>query len=128
MLGAQDLRVNHSCCGTLEGFTIVQIGSGSGTGLQEESVHNGCLITDWGALCNIRPAFSTCWDPQLCWHIIYLEMIAVHLVLKAILPDLRDHHLFVWFDNMTVAAYINHQGGLRLHPLNRLVRLPLLWA
>lgn len=85
-------------------------------------------ITDWGALCNIRPAFSTCWDPQLCWHIIYLEMIAVHLVLKAILPDLRDHHLFVWFDNMTVAAYINHQGGLRLHPLNRLVRLPLLWA
>lgn len=31
-------------------------------------------------------------------------------------------------DNMTVVAYINHQGGMRLHSLYSMVRCLLLWV
>lgn len=55
-------------------------------------------------------------------------MMTVHLVLKTFLLDLRDHQVLLWLDNMMVVAYINHQGGPRLHPLNRLEKLLLLWA
>lgn len=48
--------------------------------------------------------------------------------LKAILPDMKGHHALVHWDNMTVVANINHQGGLRSCPLYKLVRSLLLWA
>lgn len=41
------------------------------------------------------------------------------------LPDLRGHHILLRSDNVTVVAYINHQGGLRSHPLNKLAQYNL---
>ncbi len=69
------------------------------------------------------------WEgPHLMWHINCLEMLAVFQALKHFLLDLRGHHVLVRTDNMSVVSYINHHGGLRSHPLYRLVRQILLWA
>ncbi len=41
---------------------------------------------------------------------------------------LGDHHVLVRTNNISVIAYINHQGGLRSCPLYRLARQILVWA
>ncbi len=48
--------------------------------------------------------------------------------LKYFLQQLRGYHVLVRVDNMAVVSYINHQGGLRWHRLNRLAQQVLLWA
>lgn len=52
--------------------------------------------------------------------------MAVFLTLKHSLPDLRG--VLVQTDNTFVFSYINHQGGLRSCPLNKLTHQILLWA
>lgn len=56
------------------------------------------------------------------WHINCLEIMAVILVLKVFLSILKRHHVLVHSDNMMLVANINHQGGLRMHPVYQLVR------
>ncbi len=52
----------------------------------------------------------------------------VFLALKNFLADLRGHHVLVRSDNTSVVFYINHQGGLRSHPLCKLAGQILLWS
>ncbi len=65
---------------------------------------------------------------HLTWHINCLEMLAVFRALKHFLPDLRNHNVLVRTDNTAVVSYINHQGGLRSHPLNKLAHQILVWS
>ena len=52
------------------------------------------------------------------FHIIYLELQAVKLVLKHFLPFLRGQHVLVRIDNTMVMAYINRQWELHSHHLH----------
>ncbi len=65
---------------------------------------------------------------HLTWHINCLEMLAVFPALKHFLPDLRNHNVLVRIDNTAVVSYINHQGGLRSHPLYKLAHQILVWS
>lgn len=56
------------------------------------------------------------------------EIMVVFLAPKAFLKNLKGYHILVRSDSMMVVAYINNQGGLRSHPLNRVARRLLLWA
>jgi len=49
------------------------------------------------------------------WHIYCLQMLAVYRVLRSFLPHLKDHHVLIRIDNMSVVTYITCQGGLRSH-------------
>ncbi len=48
--------------------------------------------------------------------------------LKHSLPDLRNPHVIVCNNNTVVATYINHQGGLRSCPSNKLAHQILGWS
>ncbi|KAL0170481.1 hypothetical protein M9458_035077, partial [Cirrhinus mrigala] len=85
-------------------------------------------LTRWGAVMDGHPARSLWSGHQLTWHINCLEMMAVFQALKLFRPDLRDRHVLVRNDNTTVVCYINHQGGLRSHPLYKLVHQILVWS
>ncbi|KAL0197557.1 hypothetical protein M9458_006097, partial [Cirrhinus mrigala] len=60
---------------------------------------------------------------HLTWNINHLVMLAVFQALKHFLPDLRDRHVLVRTDNTLVVSYINHQEGLRSHPLYKLAQV-----
>ncbi len=76
-------------------------------------------LTGWGAVMS---------GHHLTWHINCLEMLAVFRALKHFLPELRDRHVLVRTNNTAVVFYINHQGGLRSHPLYKLVHQILVWS
>jgi len=57
-----------------------------------------------------------------------LKLMAVFLALKYFLPQLRGCHVLVRVDNTVAVSYINPQGGLRSHNLNRIARQIFLWA
>ncbi len=77
---------------------------------------------------NVRPAFGTWSETEKSWHINCLELHALHLALECFLADILHSHIFIRTDIMTVAAFINHQGGVNSRPLLRLARDRLLWA
>ncbi len=85
-------------------------------------------LTGWGAVLDGRPAQGIWRGHLLKWHINCLEMMALFQALKYFLQQLRGYHVLVRVDNMAVFSYINHQGGLRSHRLNRLAQQVLLWA
>ncbi len=85
-------------------------------------------LTGWGAVMNDHPACGLWSGRHLTWHINCLEMLAVFRELKHFLPDLRDRHVLVHTDNTAVISYINHQGGLRSHPLYKLAHQILVWS
>ncbi|XP_066575402.1 uncharacterized protein LOC136764922 isoform X1 [Amia ocellicauda] len=61
-------------------------------------------------------------------HINVQELQAVRLALHPFRHGLADKHVLVWTDNMSVVAYINHQGGLHSPKLYRVACRLLLWA
>ncbi|KAL0192323.1 hypothetical protein M9458_010619, partial [Cirrhinus mrigala] len=77
--------------------------------------------TDWGALCDGKPAFGHWTKAQEGIHINCLEMLAVCRALHFFLQDLKGHHVLVLSDSMTVVSYINRQGGLSSKRLFTLV-------
>ncbi len=85
-------------------------------------------LTGWGAVMSGHPARGLWIGRHLKWHINCLEMLAVFRALKHFLPDLRDRHVLVRTDNTAVVFYINHQGGLRSHPLYKLAHQILVWS
>ncbi len=82
----------------------------------------------WGALCDGKPAFGHWSKREGYLHINCLEMLAVWLGLRTLLPDLKDHHVLVRSDSMTVVSYINRQGGLSSKHLFFLIERLLRWA
>ncbi len=85
-------------------------------------------LTDWGAILEGRSSQGLWKDHHLSWHINRLEMLTVFLALKNFLADVRGHHVLVRSDDTSVVSYINHQGGLRSHPLCKLACQILLWS
>ncbi|KAI2647063.1 Filamin-A-interacting protein 1 [Labeo rohita] len=77
---------------------------------------------------NGHPARSLWSGHQLTCHINCLEMLAVFQAFFEFLPDPRDRHVLVHTDNTSVVSYINHQGGLRSHPLYKLAHQILVWS
>ena len=61
-------------------------------------------------------------------HINTLELRAVELALKTLLPFLPKGHIRVRSDNATVIAYLNHQGGTVSYSLSCLTESILIWA
>lgn len=126
-----NLRVTYGCVKALAPWRtpqLYQLGLDLRLISRRKMVTIDTSNTGWGNLCIGRPAFGTWSGPKLCWNINCLDIVVVHLALKAFLPNLRGHHILVRSDNMMLIAYINHRGGLRLRPLNRLVSVLLLWA
>ncbi len=85
-------------------------------------------LTGWGAVMSGRPAHGLWSGCHHMLHINCLEMLAVFRALKHFLPDLRDRHVLVRTDNTAVVFYLNHQGGLRSHPLYKLAHQMLVWS
>ena len=66
--------------------------------------------------------------PWTSVHINVLELKAVHLALRALLPFIRGKHVLVRTDNTSAVYHINHQGGTKsLHSLQVAQEL-LVWA
>ncbi len=85
-------------------------------------------LTGWGAVMSGHPARGLWRGQHLAWHINRLEMLVVFQAPRHFLPDQRNHHVLVRTDNTVVVFYINHQGGLRSHPLYRLANQILVWS
>ncbi len=92
------------------------------------SLTTDASLTGWGVVMSGRSAQGLWEGPHLMWHINCLEILAVFQALKHFLPDLRDQQVLVRTDNTSVVSYVNHQRGLRSHPLYRLARQILLWT
>ena len=72
-------------------------------------------LTGWEA--HILPEFVTVhqlWTPQeSLLHINLWEMLAVERAIDHWLPRLQGQHIQILYDNTTVCAYIQHQGGMK---------------
>ena len=79
----------------------------------------------WGGHCLGNAAFGDWPRADTLSHINVLEFLAVLLSLRSFLPLLRRRTVLIRTDNVTVAAYINKQGGTHSTRLNALAAL--LW-
>ncbi len=99
-----------------------------GASCRRKMLTTDASLTGWGAILEGRSRQGLWKNHHLSWHINRLEMLAVFLALKNFLADLRGHHVLVRSDNTSVVSYINHQWGLRSHPLCKLAFQILLWS
>ena len=91
------------------------------------------LFTDasssgWGAQlgsCSTRGQWSA---SQRSWHINALEMQAVINAVRDFLPHLRSRLVRLMCDNAVTVAYINNEGGTRLHTLMQMTIRLLKWC
>ena len=70
--------------------------------------------TGWGAVWEgrtVRGHWEHQWDKE---HINVLELRAIHLGLRALLPFIQGKHVLVRTDNRSAVYYVNHQGGTGL--------------
>ena len=58
----------------------------------------------------VRGLWEHPWDKE---HINVLELRAIHLGLRALLPFIQGKHVLVRTDNRSAVYYVNHQGGTR---------------
>ncbi|XP_030272800.1 uncharacterized protein LOC115581658 [Sparus aurata] len=68
-------------------------------------------LTGWGAVWEHRMVRGV-WEPP--WgeeHINVLELRAVFLALKALLPSIQGRHVLVRTDSSSTVFHVNHQGG-----------------
>ena len=85
-------------------------------------------LTGWGAVWEGRTARGQWSPPWSLSHINVLELRAVHLALRALLPFIRGKHVLVRTDNTSAVYHINHQGGTRSLRCLQVARELLLWA
>ncbi|XP_070181208.1 uncharacterized protein [Littorina saxatilis] len=94
----------------------------------QNNLFTDASLSGWGAHLADQTA-SGVWNvSQTSWHINVLELEAVALGLRAFLPLLEDSHVKVHTDNMTVAAYLNRQGGTRSQVLSDSACRLLTWC
>ena len=79
--------------------------------------------TGWGGHCRDRIAYGDWSRYRVLPHINVLEFQAVILSLHHFLPLVRHRTVLIRTDNITVAAYINKQGGTHSTRLNTLAEL-----
>ncbi|XP_067293404.1 alpha-2-macroglobulin-like [Pseudorasbora parva] len=99
-----------------------------GTVTKLKVVSTDASTRGWRALHEGKPISGLWTETEKRLHINCLEMKAVALSLRAFLPHIKNHHVLVRTDNMSVVAYINRQGGLRSHSLHHMAKHLLLWA
>ena len=84
--------------------------------------------TGWGAHFKDIQLSGT-WSASIArQHINILELLAIHLALKKLLPRLRSKTVTVRCDNMSVVSYIDKGGGTRSRPLCLQVVKVLKWC
>lgn len=82
--------------------------------LSSQAGDHGCLPYKLGH-CLWQPFAYGVWrGKHQSWHINCLKLLAIYMALSWFLPMLQGYHVLVRTDNMTVVAYINHQGGCSL--------------
>ena len=82
----------------------------------------------WGAHFG-KTQMSGVWSPKVAKnHINILELWAIHLALRQILPRVKGRKILVQCDNMSVVSYINKQGGTRSRGLCKQTIKLLLWC
>ena len=88
--------------------------------LPSVTVTTDASLQGWGGLCEGSYVAGD-WS-HLCTlpHINVLELMAVQSSLSHFQERLRGHSVLILTDNVSVAAYINRQGGTRSWSLNRL--------
>jgi len=103
----------------------------------QEPKHTAVVTTDaskdgWGGhscLGGSDVLFSGLWSRlESRNHINLLELQAVFLTLKNLQSKLEGQVVRLECDNTTAVAYINHQGGTRSQPLNKLAMELYEWA
>lgn len=95
---------------------------------RREVVTTDASMVGWGATWQQRAVRGLWTDTERRDHINVLELRAVHLALRQLLPHLRGRHVLIRTDNTTVVYHINHQGGVRSARLLQVTRRLLLWA
>ncbi|XP_070207329.1 uncharacterized protein [Littorina saxatilis] len=85
-------------------------------------------LSGWGAHTDRQTASGLWSAEQSHWHINLLELEAVALALEEFRPSLHAHHVRLFTDNTTVAAYLNKQGGSRSPSLSRRTCEILVWC
>ena len=81
--------------------------------LRMTMVTTDASLTSLGAVWKHRMAHGV-WEPP--WgeeHINVLELSAVFLALKALLPSIQGRHVLVRTDSSSKVLHVNHQGGTR---------------
>ncbi len=109
-------------------MTLYRRGVCIGQVIRRKNAMTDASSTGWGAVCDGRPAFGTWSEMEKSWHINYLELRAVHLVLECFLPDILHCHVLIRTDSMKVIAFLNHQCGVNSRPLLQLARHLILWV
>ena len=84
--------------------------------------------TGWGAVWEgrtVRGHWEHQWDKE---HINVLELRAIHLGLRALLPFIQGKHVLVRTDNRSAVYHVNHQGGTRSRRCLNTAQGLLFWA
>ena len=84
--------------------------------------------TGWGAVWEgrtVRGSWEHPWDKE---HVNVLELRAIHLGLKALLPFIQGKHVLVRMDNCSAVYHVNHQGGTRSRRCLKVAQELLFWA
>ncbi|XDV35989.1 hypothetical protein PO909_005843 [Leuciscus waleckii] len=129
--GLLRLKVDQKCISALKPWTATdwyRSGVNLGTSSSVKVVSTDASTSGWGALLEGRPFFGQWSEREKLLHIKCLEMLAVDNALRRFRPQIKGHHVLVRSDNMSVVAYINHQGGIRSRTLHRLTEHILIWA
>ncbi|CAM4648922.1 unnamed protein product [Leuciscus chuanchicus] len=131
--GLARLKVDQKCVTALKPWTVTdwyRSGVSLGTSSSVKVVSTDASTSGWGALLEGRPLFGQWSEREKLLHINCLEMMAVDNALRRFCPQIKRHHVLVRSDNMSVVAYINHQGGILLQEQgcagSRLASLPAL--
>ena len=75
-------------------------------------------LTGWGAFLSSSCYTQGKWShSEAAFHINYLELLAVFLGIRSLLPGFSSISLLVLSDNTPTVNYINHMGGTRSRPL-----------
>ena len=91
------------------------------------TVYTDASLTGWGGMCESQVVGGE-WPPPPLPHINCLELSTVLKVLKHFAPKVAGRHVVVQTDNVTAAAFINRQGGVRSARLLEIARSLLLWS
>ena len=89
------------------------------------TVTTDASLLGWGGVCGTRMVSGDWSHLPTILHINQLEFWAVFLSLQHFRNLLVGRAVLIQTDNVTVAAYINRQGGTHSIPLNALAALPI---
>ena len=86
----------------------------------QTTVTTDASLFGWGAVHENNKLRGKWNSQEATLHINQLEMIAVIKALTAFIDALRNKHILIMTDNMTVLAHIRHQGGTTSRALTEL--------